>query len=326
MATVDSESDIRVPCDEQALPAVLGEADANVRLLEDMFSAIVTVRDAALAVQGRDAEKVAHLLKALAAAAGEGQVLTEADVKRAARAVRRDAARDLAVLFSQSVITTRAGKRIRPRTAGQARYVADMAEHSLVFCIGPAGTGKTYLAMAMAVAQLQAKRVGRIVLTKPVVEAGESLGYLPGDLVEKVDPYMRPLYDALDEMVGSDRTQRHMERRIVEVLPLAYMRGRTLNDAFILLDEAQNTTPQQMKMFLTRMGFGAQMVVTGDVTQIDLPDSQPSGLVLAQSVLDGLQGVSFVQLAKDDIVRHPLVHDIIEAYEKAERRQGAVER
>jgi phosphate starvation-inducible PhoH-like protein len=326
MATVVSESDIRVPCDEQALPVVLGEADANVRLLEDMFSATVTVRDAALVVQGRDAEKVAHLLKALASAAREGQVVTEADVKRAARAVRRDAARDLAVLFSQSVITTRAGKRIRPRTAGQARYVADMAEHNLVFCIGPAGTGKTYLAMAMAVAQLQAKRVGRIVLTKPVVEAGESLGYLPGDLAQKVDPYMRPLYDALDEMVGPDRTQRHMERRIVEVLPLAYMRGRTLNDAFILLDEAQNTTPQQMKMFLTRMGYGAQMVVTGDITQTDLPESQLSGLVQAQSILDGLQGISFVQLAKEDIVRHPLVHDIIEAYENGERRQNAVER
>ncbi len=326
MATAESESDVRVPCDEQALPVVLGEADANVRLLEDMFSATVTVRDGALAVQGRDAEKVAHLLKALAAAAREGQVLTEADVKRAARAVRRDAARDLAVLFSQSVITTRAGKRIRPRTAGQARYVSDMAEHNLVFCIGPAGTGKTYLAMAMAVAQLQAKRVGRIVLTKPVVEAGESLGYLPGDLAQKVDPYMRPLYDALDEMVGPDRTQRHIERRIVEVLPLAYMRGRTLNDAFILLDEAQNTTPQQMKMFLTRMGFGAQMVVTGDITQTDLPESQLSGLVQAQSTLDGLQGVSFVQLAKEDIVRHPLVHDIIEAYENGERRQNAVER
>ncbi|MFQ5809865.1 MAG: PhoH family protein [Armatimonadota bacterium] len=321
MATVESESDIRVPCDEQALPMVLGEADANVRLLEDMFSATVAVRDAALAVRGRDAEKVAQLLRALAAAAREGQAVTEADVKRAARAVRRDAARDLAVLFSQSVITTTAGKRIRPRTSGQAQYVAAMAEHNLVFCIGPAGTGKTYLAMAMAVAQLRAKRVGRIVLTKPVVEAGESLGYLPGDLVEKVDPYMRPLYDALDEMVGPDRTQRHMERRVVEVLPLAYMRGRTLNDAFSVLDEAQNTTPQQMKMFLTRMGFGAQMVVTGDVTQIDLPESQPSGLVLAGQVLRDVKGVAFVELSKDDVVRHPLVHDIIEAYESNEGRE-----
>jgi phosphate starvation-inducible PhoH-like protein len=319
MQIAEPDPDIRVPCDEQALPVVLGEADANVRLLEDMFSATVSVGDAALAVRGRDAPKVARLLQALTAAAREGQPVTEADVKRAARAVRRDAARDLAVLFSQSVITTTAGKRIRPRTARQAHYVAAMAEHSLVFCIGPAGTGKTYLAMAMAVAQLQAKHVGRIVLTKPVVEAGESLGYLPGDLVEKVDPYMRPLYDALDEMIGPDRTQRHMERRVVEVLPLAYMRGRTLNDAFILLDEAQNTTPQQMKMFLTRMGFGAQMVVTGDVTQIDLPESQPSGLVLAQRLLRDVKGIAFIELSKEDVVRHPLVHDIIDAYEKSER-------
>ncbi len=323
MPGLASGSPIQVQCDERVLPVILGEADANVRLLEDMFSATVTVADASLAVRGRDAGKVARLLKALAAAAREGHPVSEADVRHAARAIRRDAARDLAVLFSESIVTTKAGKRLRPRTAGQARYVAAMAEHSLVFCIGPAGTGKTYLGMAMAVAALQAKRVGRIVLTKPVVEAGESLGYLPGDLAEKVDPYMRPLYDALDEMIGPDTTQRHMERRILEVLPLAYMRGRTLNDAFILLDEAQNTTPQQIKMFLTRMGFGAQMVVTGDITQIDLPESQPSGLVLAERLLRGIKGVAFVELSKEDVVRHPLVHDIIEAYERGERRQSA---
>ncbi len=260
------------------------------------------------------------MLGTLAQAAREGRSINEGDVRHAARAIQRDAARDLAVLFAESIVTTVRGARVRPRTAGQARYVEAMAERELVFCIGPAGTGKTYLALAMGVAALRDKRVGRLVLTKPVVEAGEHLGYLPGALIEKVDPYMRPLYDALDEMLGAERTQRCIERRAIEIAPLAYMRGRTLNDAFILLDEAQNTTPQQMKMFLTRMGFGSQMVVNGDVTQVDLPDPGASGLLVARRVLEKVKGIRFLELSADDVVRHRLVQDIVQAYDRVTRQ------
>lgn len=302
------------------LAAVFGPRDANLRLMEEMFAATVTARDGTLKVEGRDADKVLRLLESLAEAARKGQTIAEADIRHAARAIKRDAARDLAVLFSQSILTTKRGARVRPRTAGQARYVEAITRSQLVFCIGPAGTGKSYLALAMAVAALRDKRAGRLVLTKPVVEAGERLGYLPGALMEKVDPYMRPLYDALDEMMGPQQTQRAIERRSIEIAPLAYMRGRTLNDAFIILDEAQNTTRQQMKMFLTRMGFGSQMVVTGDVTQIDLPDPGASSMLAAMDILRDLRGVEIVELSAEDVVRHKLVQDIVEAYGRADSR------
>jgi phosphate starvation-inducible PhoH-like protein len=308
---------VELPGDAVKTAAVFGNADSHLRLLEDMFSATIVARGGKATVQGRDADKVAHLLRMLGEAAERGDAITEGDVRHAARALKRDQDRDLGVLFSESVLTTRSGKRVRPRTAGQAAYVRTVAENELVFAIGPAGTGKTYLAMAMAVRSLLDRRVSRVILTKPVVEAGESLGYLPGDLAEKVDPYMRPLYDCLDEFIGSEAAQRHMARRTVEVLPLAYMRGRTLNEAFILLDEAQNTTPQQMKMFLTRLGFGSRMVVTGDITQIDLPPQQPSGLVVARAVLQGIKGLALVELTAQDVVRHRLVQDIVEAYDRA---------
>ncbi|MFQ6097855.1 MAG: PhoH family protein [Armatimonadota bacterium] len=314
---------MRLPADAEKVAAVLGSADSHLRLLEDMFSATIVARGGRATVQGRDADKVSHLLQMLIAAAENGTTITEGDVRHAARALKRDAARDLGVLFSESVLTTKSGKRVRPRTAGQAQYVRTVAENELVFCIGPAGTGKTYLAMAMAIRSLTDRRVSRVILTKPVVEAGESLGYLPGDLAEKVDPFMRPLYDCLDEFIGPEGAQRHMARRTIEVLPLAYMRGRTLNEAFILLDEAQNTTPQQMKMFLTRLGFGGQMVVTGDITQIDLPADQPSGLVVARSVLRGIKGLAFVELTPADVVRHRLVQDIVEAYDRADEHKAA---
>ncbi|RMD95088.1 MAG: PhoH family protein [Calditrichaeota bacterium] len=204
---------------------------------------------------------------------------------------------------------------IKPRTRGQARYFEIVKDNDLVFVIGPAGTGKTYLAVAMAVAQLRDKQVSRIVLARPAVEAGESLGYLPGDLLEKVDPYLRPLYDALGDMIPSEKLQRYLETRIIEVVPLAYMRGRTLNNAFVILDEAQNTTPKQMKMFLTRLGINSKAIVTGDITQIDLPAGAESGLVQVQSILADVPGVAFVYLQESDVVRHRLVRDIIKAYE-----------
>ena len=309
--------ELTLELDHQQLAAVFGQQDANLRLIEDMFATTIVARDGALKVQGREADKAVQLLESLAEAARQGQAISEADLRHAGRAIKRDAGRDLGVLFSESILTSKRGARIRPRTAGQARYVQALARSELVFCIGPAGTGKSYLALAMGVAALRDKRVGRLVLTKPVVEAGERLGYLPGALLEKVDPYMRPLYDALDEMLGAERTQRYIERRAIEVAPLAYMRGRTLNDAFILLDEAQNTTRQQMKMFLTRLGFGSQMVVTGDITQVDLPDPRASGMTAAMKILAGLRGVESVELAADDVVRHKLVQEIVEAYDRA---------
>jgi len=213
--------------------------------------------------------------------------------------------------------------RLRPKTPGQKRYVEAIARHDITFGIGPAGTGKTYLAVAMAVSHLRARKVKRIVLTRPAVEAGEKLGFLPGDIQAKVDPYLRPLYDALFDMIDAERFEQYLQSGIIEVAPLAFMRGRTLNDAFIILDEAQNTTPEQMKMFLTRMGFSSKMVITGDVTQIDLPKQQKSGLVEATRILKGIEGIAFIYLKESDVVRHPLVARIIKAYEEAEHGGGA---
>jgi phosphate starvation-inducible PhoH-like protein len=221
-------------------------------------------------------------------------------------------------LLTDTLLVSDRGKSIGPRTVGQKNYVEALRRADLVFAIGPAGTGKTYLAVAAAVAALKAKRVARIILTRPAVEAGENLGFLPGDLEAKVDPYLRPLYDALFEMFDSDKAQKLFERRAIEVAPLAYMRGRTLNDSYVILDEAQNTTPSQMKMFLTRLGFGSKMVVTGDVTQTDLPAGQESGLRVAARILPGVPGIEFVRLGRADVVRHNIVQHIIEAYEKNE--------
>jgi phosphate starvation-inducible PhoH-like protein len=220
-----------------------------------------------------------------------------------------------AEVMSLNIVSNR-GRTIRPKTANQKRYVDAIDEHTITFGIGPAGTGKTYLAMAMAVAALQAKKVNKIVLTRPAVEAGESLGFLPGTLSEKIDPYLRPLFDALHDMIDIDSIPRLMQSGIIEVAPLAYMRGRTLNDAFIILDEAQNTTPEQMKMFLTRLGFGSKMVVTGDVTQIDLPNGQNSGLKIVRDILKEIDDIAFLELTAEDVVRHRLIGDIVKAYDK----------
>jgi phosphate starvation-inducible PhoH-like protein len=211
---------------------------------------------------------------------------------------------------------------VRPKTSGQKEYVDAVREHTVTFCIGPAGTGKSYLAVALAVQALQAKQINRIILTRPAVEAGERLGFLPGDILAKVDPYLRPLYDALYDMLDPEVVTRLMDRGVIEVAPLAFMRGRTLNDSFIILDEAQNTTPEQMKMFLTRLGFGSNIVVTGDVTQIDLPEGRGrSGLLVVRDILEGINGVAFVQLGSADVVRHKIVQDIVDAYERDENRR-----
>lgn len=301
----------------EELRELAGRLDENLRAIQHAFDLKVGIRDAELRVEAGRAGSAgaAQVLHKLLAAAQEGHALSAADVQYAIEAVKADEAERADALRSSSIWTTIAGRPVRPRTAGQAAYVDAMARDDLVFAIGPAGTGKTYLAMATAVAALREKRVTRLVLTRPIREAGESLGFLPGDIREKVDPYLRPLYDALYELVGIDKFRRYLDRGVIELAPLAYMRGRTLNEAFVVLDEAQNTTVMQMKMLLTRLGHGSQMVVTGDTTQVDLPEGGESGLVHAQRVLRDVPGVSIVQLLEADIVRHPLVQRIVRAYE-----------
>ena len=299
-----------------------GRLDEHLRAIQRAFDLRVSVRGAALRVEaGRPGSAGAEqVLRKLLATVQEGHALSAMDVDYAINAVQADEAERADALRSRSIWTTVGGRPVRPRTAGQAAYVEAMGRDDLVFAIGPAGTGKTYLAMAMAVAALREKQVTRLVLTRPIREAGESLGFLPGDIREKVDPYLRPLYDALYDLVGIDKFRRYVERGVIELAPLAYMRGRTLNEAFVVLDEAQNTTVMQMKMLLTRLGHGSRMVVTGDATQIDLPEGGESGLVHAHRVLRGVPGVSICELVEADIVRHPLVQRIVRAYEAHDGR------
>ncbi|MGE5528011.1 MAG: PhoH family protein [Patescibacteria group bacterium] len=265
------------------------------------------------------------VLASLSIEAERGQSLSPAEVDHALRLAKDGQAQTLQDLENEIVLVTARGKRLRPRTIGQYKYVEAIKGCNLTFGIGPAGTGKTYLAVALAIRALQAKEVNRIVLTRPAVEAGEKLGFLPGDLQEKVDPYLRPLYDALYDTLGVDVFQRYMERGIIEIAPLAYMRGRTLDDSFIILDEAQNTTPEQMKMFLTRLGFGSKAVVTGDITQIDLPKGNQSGLAEVPEVFEGVEGIAVVFLSDRDVVRHELVQRIIRAYERHEKAKESAE-
>ncbi|HHT06502.1 MAG TPA: PhoH family protein [Hydrogenispora sp.] len=275
-----------------------------------------------------DAQKVDDalaVLEQLRSQAEKGTVLGPHEIRYTVDVLRRnDPKENGEVDFTATPIqVTNRGKRITPRTYGQKAYIEAIRDHVLTFGIGPAGTGKTYLAVAMAVAALQSKQVNRLVLTRPAVEAGEKLGFLPGDLQEKVDPYLRPLTDALFDILGAELYQRYMERRVIEIAPLAYMRGRTLDDSFIILDEAQNTTTEQMKMFLTRMGWGSKVVVTGDITQIDLPKGQASGLVEAAEVLRDVAGIAFVYLGERDVVRHEMVQKIIKAYDRRREESGS---
>ncbi|WP_231493402.1 PhoH family protein [Alicyclobacillus macrosporangiidus] len=303
--------------------SVLGPHDALLRLLDEAFAAKVTMRGTEVSFAGDAAEvdTIVALMKAVTQLSQLGVHLSEGDYRHAVDLAKRGEIAELVPLYTAEVATTFKGKPVRIKTLGQRRYVEAIRRQDIVFGIGPAGTGKTYLAVAMAVAALKRGDVKRIVLTRPAVEAGENLGFLPGDLQEKVDPYLRPIYDALYDVYGPEQVQRALERGSIEIAPLAYMRGRTLDDSFVILDEAQNTTAEQMKMFLTRLGFGSKMVITGDVTQIDLPPGRPSGLVQAERILRGIDGIAFCHFSGDDVVRHHLVQRIIEAYESSANAQ-----
>jgi len=300
--------------------ALFGPQDRYLRLVERGMKSEIRSRDAEIVITGPEEEVAVleQLYSVLLELVRGGYTPSERDFTYALELARELKADELLDLFKSSITTTYRGKPIQFKTLGQRRYVQEIRKKDIVFGIGPAGTGKTYLAVVLAVAALKEGKVKRIVLTRPAVEAGENLGFLPGDLQEKVDPYLRPLYDALHDVMGPEQSAKAFERGIIEVAPLAYMRGRTLDDSFIILDEAQNTTPEQMKMFLTRLGFGSKMVITGDVTQIDLPRGKNSGLIEARRILGGIEEIGFVELTESDVVRHSLVQQIIAAYARAE--------
>ena len=297
--------------------ALVGPADKNLREIESAFPNVsMTVRGNEIALRGdiEECEKVEQLVTELLVVVRSGQDINPEVIKRSISMLSKNPQKHPAEVLSLNIVSNR-GRTIRPKTANQKAYVEAIAENTITFGIGPAGTGKTYLAMAKAVAALQAREVNRIILTRPAVEAGEHLGFLPGTLTEKIDPYLRPLFDALHDMLDNDAIPKLMQSGVIEVAPLAYMRGRTLNDSFIILDEAQNTTPEQMKMFLTRLGFGSKMVITGDVTQVDLPGGKNSGLATIRKILDGVDDIAFLDLTAEDVVRHRLISDIVSAYE-----------
>ena len=323
MAVMESKATVTVP-DRIPMINILGHRDEVLRALEkglDPVEIHVLGHDMTLSGPEADVALASDLMQELISVTGTGEHLTVDAVERAITILRSGLAKPTDLLNTD--ILTNRGKTIRPKSLGQKAYVDAIDANSIVFGIGPAGTGKTYLAMAKAVVALQKKEVSRIVLTRPVVEAGESLGYLPGSLNDKIDPYMRPLYDALYDMIDPDAILKLLAAGTIEVAPLAYMRGRTLNDAFVILDEAQNTTPAQMKMFLTRLGFGSKMVVTGDITQVDLPGGQKSGLRLVRHILHGVEDVHFEELGSADVVRHSLVGRIVDAYDHYEEELEA---
>jgi phosphate starvation-inducible PhoH-like protein len=319
----DSTQSVTLP--ESGLTALFGIADENLRAIEDAFGVRLQSRGSEISVLGEGAgeETARRLLRGLSDLMASGYPLHGSDVATAIRVVKEDPSVSLVEFFTDSPFGPTLKSVVSVRNTKQRLYVQAIDRHDLVFAIGPAGTGKTYLAVAMAAAALLEKKVKRIVLARPAVEAGEKLGFLPGDLVEKVNPYLRPLYDALYDILGYEKTAKLLERGIIEIAPIAFMRGRTLNDAFIILDEAQNTTSEQMKMFLTRIGFGSKAVVTGDITQIDLPQGKTSGLREAQQVLSRIEGIRFVLFDERDVVRHTLVQSIITAYEALDREREA---
>lgn len=300
------------------LHTVFGDFDSNITILQKEYGVSVFSRDGVIKISGQD-DRVQCAKKAilgLVELIDKGETITDQSVRYVINLVNEGAENQVGEIGGDTICVTFTGKPIKAKTLGQKRYIENIRQNTIVFGIGPAGTGKTYLAVAQAVRAFKSHEVNRIILTRPAVEAGEKLGFLPGDLQNKVDPYLRPLYDALFDMMGAESYQRNLERGIIEVAPLAYMRGRTLDDSFIILDEAQNTTPEQMKMFLTRLGFNSRMVITGDVTQIDLPDSKRSGLVEAIKILKNVEDIGIVRFSEKDVVRHKLVQDIVKAYEK----------
>jgi phosphate starvation-inducible protein PhoH and related proteins len=324
LAKATSQVKILVP-GSQSMVALLGQRDELLRVIEAAFDSHILVRGNEITITGdeTETERVALLFEELITILAQGQTLTTDAVGKTIDMIKDEAGPKPSEVLTDVLLTSR-GRSISPKTIGQKGYVDAIRRSTMTFAIGPAGTGKTYLAVATAVKALQDRDVSRIILTRPAVEAGERLGFLPGTLYEKIDPYLKPLYDALYEMMDAEAFQQLMARGTIEVAPLAYMRGRTLNDSFIILDEAQNTTPEQMKMFLTRLGFGSKAVVNGDITQIDLPAGNRSGLVVVEEILTGIDGLQFIHLGARDVVRHRIVQDIVEAYraygERGERR------
>ena len=306
----------KVQIPDEGAESLFGTYDENLKQLESQFGVRIRTSGSELIVEGEPADvaRAEKVLDQLSSLMRGGYRLGKGDVKTAAQLVAQDDNVELSEYFLRSATKTSGKRQVVPKTVTQKKYLDAIEQFDIVFGIGPAGTGKTYLAMAQAVSFLLAKRVSRIILARPAVEAGEKLGFLPGDLQEKVNPYLRPLYDALYDMLDADRVNAYMERGTIEVAPLAFMRGRTLNDSFVILDEAQNTTPEQMHMFLTRLGFGSKVVVTGDVTQIDLPRDQASGLIQVRDILSSIDGIGFVEFSHQDVVRHKLVQRIVEAY------------
>jgi phosphate starvation-inducible protein PhoH and related proteins len=320
VASATTQVKILIP-GHQPMVALLGQQDAFLKRIEAAFDSDILVRGNEITITGPpdEAEQLARLFEELLTLLEKGHALSDTAVGQTIELIKGAIEDGEPIrpsdLLGDTLLTAR-GTSVTPKTVGQKRFVDAMRSSTVTFAIGPAGTGKTYLAVATAVRALQDRQVSRLILTRPAVEAGERLGFLPGTLYEKIDPYMRPLYDALFEMTGADSLGRLMEKGTVEVAPLAYMRGRTLNDAFIILDEAQNTTPEQMKMFLTRIGFGSKAVVNGDATQVDLAGGQSSGLLVIEEILSGIQGISFCRLGGRDVVRHKIVQDIVEAYDR----------
>ena len=320
---------ITVQTDDVA--SVFGQFDGNVKKIEKEFGVRIVNREGAIKIVGerRNAEAAASVIEHIKASLEKNEEITEQSLGYIVEAVKEKTADEgeIDALHDDLICLTVNGRPLRPKTVGQKKYVDMIRKDTIVFGIGPAGTGKTYLAMAMAITAFKNNEVNRIILTRPAIEAGEKLGFLPGDLQQKVDPYLRPLYDALYEIMGAEQFAKNMEKGLIEVAPLAYMRGRTLDNAFIVLDEAQNTTPEQMKLFLTRIGYGSKAVVTGDLTQVDLGEGKRSGLTDAANILKNIEGIGIMTLTNKDVVRHPLVQKIINAYEKAdERKQASRER
>ncbi len=313
----------KIQIDSKYISIIFGSFDENIKKIEKAFDVAVVNRGDDVVVTGEEenTEKACQVINALVHLADSGEEIQEQNINYLITEANENNISSAEKVNDDFICMTIHGKALRPKTLGQKKYIDSIRKNTIVFGIGPAGTGKTYLAMAMAITAFKNNEVSRIILTRPAIEAGENLGFLPGDLQQKVDPYLRPLYDALYEIMGSENFLRNMERGAIEVAPLAYMRGRTLDNSFIVLDEAQNTTPEQMKMFLTRLGYGSKAVITGDVTQIDLPGGKKSGLIEASAILKNIDGIEICTLTNKDVVRHPLVQNIINAYEKYEQKQ-----
>ncbi|MDR2183906.1 MAG: PhoH family protein [Clostridiales bacterium] len=310
----------------ELLPVIFGNLDENIIKIEKAFGVNIVNRGGRLAIVGENAEFAQEIVRKLLHIADSGEEINETTVNYLIDSMRDGTIGQIGGTDSDTVILTTTGKAIKPKTLGQKKYVETIRRETIIFGVGPAGTGKTYLAMAMAIAAFKKNDVDRIILTRPAIEAGEKLGFLPGDLQQKVDPYLRPLYDALFEIMGAEAYHRNLEKGAIEIAPLAYMRGRTLDNSFIVLDEAQNTTPEQMKMFLTRIGFGSKVVVTGDITQIDLPGGTKSGLKDVLTLLEDVEGIGICMFTNKDVVRHPLVQRIIKAYEKRDAKAAYKEK